>query len=221
MTEYWFARRFPVGQTRNSLSPINDKGWAVVRTYLALMATGGIAAVVIAVIGLLWVPFLWVFAPFAFISATGYGGYYFITQAQAHADTAHSIDDYRNGSVPPSAPANAYTSTDKPGRPPSIHAHFADNDGYWFARHKLNPEGRGLVAVSWQGYAVIVGFVLSMVLGGVIFLLMALLAHQYVVGIVAFVVFAIVGGGTFVWSAATKSDPQRTVADYQASGGIR
>jgi hypothetical protein len=221
MTDYWFARRFPIGQGRNSLSPINDKGWAVVRTYLALMVSGGIAAILIVVIGLLWVPFLWVLAPFAFMAGTGYGGYYFITQAQRHGDTQHSIADYRDGKVPPDG--GTPPSSGKPGRPPNIplHAHFAERDGYWFARYRVNPEGRGLVAVSWQGFAVIFGFILSFVLGVVTWLLLALVAHQLVLGVVVFAVFAALGGITFVWAATTKSDPTRTVADYQAAGGIR
>jgi nitrogen fixation-related uncharacterized protein len=221
MTEYWFARRFPVGQTRNSLSPINENGWAVVRTYLAFMVGGAVVAVLLAVVGLLWVPFLWILAPFAFIGATAYGGYYFISQAQAHGDTQHSIDDYRGGNIPPAAPSvgasSPYAPGDKPGRPPSIHAHFAERDGYWFARYRVNPEGRGLVAVSWQGYAVIVGFILSFVLGGLCWLLLAFVGHALILGVVVFAVFAVIGGSTFIWAAATKSDPKRTVADYQAA----
>lgn len=43
MTEYWFARRFPVGNPRNAMSPVHWKGYAVVAAYVTLLVLGGVA----------------------------------------------------------------------------------------------------------------------------------------------------------------------------------
>ena len=89
--------------------------------------------------------------------------------------------------------------------------------GYWFARYRLKPEGRGIVPVAWQGIAVIVGFVGGIVLGGLGYVLLSL-AHYYFLAIMWFAVCAFGVGATFIWAAVTKSDPDRTVADYRANG---
>ena len=91
---------------------------------------------------------------------------------------------------------------------------------YWFARHRLNPTGRGLVPVAWQGWAVIGGFVGAMLLGGLCLLGFGL-RDQFFAGIACFVLLAAAGAITFVWAGATKADPVRTVADYKASGELK
>jgi hypothetical protein len=37
MTEYWFARRFPVGSPRAGMSPVHWKGYAVVAIYVTAL----------------------------------------------------------------------------------------------------------------------------------------------------------------------------------------
>jgi hypothetical protein len=92
---------------------------------------------------------------------------------------------------------------------------------YWFARYRVKPnEGRGLRPLSWKGRAVIAGFVLAMIGGGVAFLLLGL-AHLLFAGIAVFVICAFGGAATFIWAAVTKSDPVKTVADYQAAGVLK
>ncbi len=92
---------------------------------------------------------------------------------------------------------------------------------YWFARYRLKPNrGRGIRALRWEGRAVVAGFVLAMVVGGLTFLLLGL-ADRFFLGIAAFVLCAIVGASIFTWAAVTKSDPVRTVADYQAAGVLK
>ena len=68
MTEYWFARRFPVGHPRSSMSPINDKGWAVVRAFVWWMAGGALGAIALALLGLFVLPYVWVAAPIIFFA---------------------------------------------------------------------------------------------------------------------------------------------------------
>jgi hypothetical protein len=43
MSDYWFARRFPLGSPRAGMSPIHWKGYAVVAAYVAGLAVGGAA----------------------------------------------------------------------------------------------------------------------------------------------------------------------------------
>ena len=93
---------------------------------------------------------------------------------------------------------------------------------YWFARNiRLGYVGRdrygkGVMPIAWQGRAVIAGFVLAMVGGGLSMLLIVLYTKIFPLGIEVFAILAIAGGGTFIWAVATKSDPDKSIADYRA-----
>ncbi|UVK37282.1 hypothetical protein LHFGNBLO_004293 [Mesorhizobium sp. AR10] len=88
---------------------------------------------------------------------------------------------------------------------------------YWFARNRRgNGYSKGVMPISWEGRAVIAGFVVAMVTGGLIMLFLGLNTNLMALGIVIYVILAICGGGTFLWAAATKVDPDKTRADYQA-----
>ncbi|TGQ73127.1 MAG: hypothetical protein E5V49_01775 [Mesorhizobium sp.] len=93
---------------------------------------------------------------------------------------------------------------------------------YWFARNirvgyvGRDRYGKGVMPIVWQGRAVIAGFVLAMLSGGLIMLLMGLFTRFFPLGIAIFVILAIAGGGTFIWAVATKSDPDKSIADYRA-----
>jgi hypothetical protein len=98
---YWFARRFPVGHPRNSMSPINEHGWNVVRKFLTWMIGGAILSVVVAVTLLLVAPqtLLWIAGVLIFPVAAAYAGYAFIAAAQGRGDHSHTVDDYKAGRV--------------------------------------------------------------------------------------------------------------------------
>ena len=98
-SEYWFARRFPVGHPRNAMSPINDKGYAVVRQFIGWMVGGAIAALIIVLAGLFVLPYVWIGAPFIFVACAIFGAWTFILAAQQHGDHNHTVDDYRAGRV--------------------------------------------------------------------------------------------------------------------------
>lgn len=87
---------------------------------------------------------------------------------------------------------------------------------YWFARYSLDPAGRGLVPVAWQGRAVLAGFVGGMVLGGVLCLTLGLLTPFIALGITMFALCAIASAATFIWAAVRKSDPRYTITDYRS-----
>jgi hypothetical protein len=93
---------------------------------------------------------------------------------------------------------------------------------YWFARNirvgykGYDRYGKGVMPIAWQGRAVIAGFVLAMVAGGLIMLLMGLYSRFFPVGVAIFVTLAVGGAGTFLWAVVTKSDPDKSRADYLA-----
>ena len=99
MSEYWFARRFPVGHPRNSMSPVNEKGWAVVRAFIWWMVGGALGALALVLIGLFVLPYVWIAAPIIFFACAMVGGWSFILAAQMHGDTQHTVDDYMSGRV--------------------------------------------------------------------------------------------------------------------------
>jgi hypothetical protein len=91
---------------------------------------------------------------------------------------------------------------------------------YWFARYTLAPSrGRAIKALSWQGWATIALFLAAMVGGGLLFAALVV-AGQVALGIIAFALCAIAGAAFFIWAAVAKSDPVRTVADYQKDGRL-
>ena len=98
--QYWFARRFPVGTGRNAMAPVSPEGFAVVWRFVAFMVGGAIAAVVLVLLGLFYVPYLWIAAPIVYVACAAYGGWYFISQAQKRGDPVHTVDDYKAGRVP-------------------------------------------------------------------------------------------------------------------------
>jgi hypothetical protein len=93
---------------------------------------------------------------------------------------------------------------------------------YWFARNirvgyvGRDRYGKGVMPIAWQGRAVIAGFVVAMLLGGLSMLLIGLYTRFFPLGIAIFVTLAFGGAGTFLWAVVTKSDPDKCMADYRA-----
>jgi uncharacterized membrane protein YphA (DoxX/SURF4 family) len=93
---------------------------------------------------------------------------------------------------------------------------------YWFARNirvgyvGRDRYGKGVMPIAWQGRAVIAGFVVAMLSGGLIMLLMGLYTRFFAIGIAIYVILAIGGAGTFLWAVVTKSDPDKSRAEYLA-----
>lgn len=94
---------------------------------------------------------------------------------------------------------------------------------YWFARNirvgyvGRDRYGKGVMPIAWQGSAVIAGFVLAMLCGGLLMALVGFYANHVALGIALYVILAIAGGGTFIWAVATKSDPDKSIAEYRAA----
>ena len=104
MSEYWFARRFPVGNPRNAIAPVSREGRLVALGFGVAMLVGGVIGAFIAMSGeaVLGV------ATFAVIA--GLAGGAFITIAAKKGDRNHTVDDYKNGAVASKAGAGRRAS---------------------------------------------------------------------------------------------------------------
>lgn len=98
--KYWFARRFRLSNSRNSMAPISPEGYRVAWNFVGSMFGGALFAVGLLIMSI-WVPWLQVLAPLAFIAATVWGGWRFISLVQTRGDTQHTVDDYKAGRVRP------------------------------------------------------------------------------------------------------------------------
>jgi len=93
---------------------------------------------------------------------------------------------------------------------------------YWFARTfrvghvGRDRYGKGVMPIAWQGRAVIAGFVVSMLSGGLVMLLTGLFTPFFPLGVAIFVILAVGGASTFLWAVVTKSDPNKSRAEYLA-----
>src|SRR5262245_40817645 len=92
-TEYWFARRFPVGNPRKAVAPVHWKGWALSCVYVLMLLAGGFA-------------FAWLGAGgrmlegvivFGLAAAIGAGG--FVAIAEAKSDKGRTVQDYRKANT--------------------------------------------------------------------------------------------------------------------------
>lgn len=89
MSEYWFARRFPVGDRRNAMAPVHWKGAAAVTIYVVALIIGGVAFAWMGANGHL------VQGPLVFAAAAIVGAGWFIVVSQARGDPNRTVADYR------------------------------------------------------------------------------------------------------------------------------
>lgn len=90
---YWFARRFPLTDKRNSVAPISWHGYALAGVFLSGMVFAALAWLALAAVGLMLVGI----GVFAFGAALS--GAAFIAVARRTADMTHTVEDYRKGAV--------------------------------------------------------------------------------------------------------------------------
>jgi hypothetical protein len=91
VTEYWFARRFPVGSPRNAMSPVHWKGYAVVAAYVTLLVLGGVGFAWLGASGKL-IAGATIFAVAAVVGAS-----LFIGLSNVKGDKTRTVADYRKG----------------------------------------------------------------------------------------------------------------------------
>ena len=91
--EYWFARRYPIGQARAGMAPVHWKGWAVVGGYVVGFILAAALTFWFAGKGDL------VQAAFIFVAASFGLTISFISTSHKKGDHAHTVADYRGGNV--------------------------------------------------------------------------------------------------------------------------
>ena len=89
VAEYWFARRFPVGDRRRAMAPVHWKGTAVALIYVAVLILGGIAFAWFGASGRM------VTGVAIFVVAAIVGVGFFIGVAEAKCDKQRTVADYR------------------------------------------------------------------------------------------------------------------------------
>jgi hypothetical protein len=92
-TEYWFARRFPLSDRRQSMAPVHWKGWVVSGAFLLALMIGGFAFAWMGASGYM------VQGVVVFVLAALIGGGWFITVAQHKGDKTRTVEDYRKAGV--------------------------------------------------------------------------------------------------------------------------
>lgn len=89
MSEPWFARRFPVGDRRNSMAPVHRRGNFVSGAFVAVMLVGALGFVLFALARLVVAGFIFFFGV-AVLAAVG-----FIAISQAKGDNTRTVADFR------------------------------------------------------------------------------------------------------------------------------
>lgn len=89
MSDYWFARRFPVGNPRNAMAPVHWKGYAVVAAYLTLLVLGGLAFAWLGAGGQL------ILGAAIFAAAALMGAGFFISLSVVKGDKTRTVADYQ------------------------------------------------------------------------------------------------------------------------------
>jgi hypothetical protein len=89
VTEYWFARRFPVDSPRNAMAPVNWKGYAIVALYVTLLVLGALAFAWLGASGDLIV------GATVFAAAAIVGAGLFIGLSNVKGDKARTVAEYR------------------------------------------------------------------------------------------------------------------------------
>ncbi|MBC7770271.1 MAG: hypothetical protein H7124_15935 [Phycisphaerales bacterium] len=87
--EYWFARRFAVGDRRNTFAPVHWKGFAATAVFIVALLIGGMAFAWMGASGDLLQGAI-LFAVCAFVAAG-----WFITVATAKGDKTRTVADYK------------------------------------------------------------------------------------------------------------------------------
>lgn len=88
-TEFWFARRYPVGDRRNTFAPVNWKGWLASIAFVVVLTVGGVAFAWLGASGNM------VAGVLVFVIASLLAGGWFIAIANAKGDRNRTVQDYR------------------------------------------------------------------------------------------------------------------------------
>jgi hypothetical protein len=89
VSEYWFARRFPVGHARNAIAPVTRQGWLAFGAWGAAMLAGSGVFLWLAVSGAFFGGLV-VFVVVAIVAT-----WILMAVVWRHSDNARTVEDYR------------------------------------------------------------------------------------------------------------------------------
>lgn len=89
VTQFWFARRFPVGSPRNAMAPVSWQGYAIVTLYVTLLMLGALAFAWLGASGDL------ILGATAFTAAAVVGASLFIGLSNVKGDKARTVAEYQ------------------------------------------------------------------------------------------------------------------------------
>jgi mannose-6-phosphate isomerase-like protein (cupin superfamily) len=125
MTEYWYARRFPVGHWRNAMAPISPKARRVVWVFAGGIAAGMLAFFISGFAG------YWQIGAVIFAVLAAYSGWYYVVVPIKRFDRYHTVEDYKAGRVgQPAAAADTGAVAAVPEKF-AIGAKFAAFNEHW------------------------------------------------------------------------------------------
>jgi hypothetical protein len=89
----WFARRYPVGDTRTAIAPVSRDGWRTMYIFVGCLVLAAGSGAALGATG------HWMFAGAAFL-AFGVGGTtYFNVMSSMYCDDKHTVAEYKSGAV--------------------------------------------------------------------------------------------------------------------------
>lgn len=144
MTEYWFARRYPVGHWRNAMAPISPKARRVTWVFAGGMAAGMLAFFVFGLIG------HWRIGAGIFAVLAAYSGWYYLFVPGKRFDRQHTVEDYITGRVGQDAAATAAPPPAGSGRI-SLSDNFAAISEHWRPRAVAALNGQEVKLVKVRG----------------------------------------------------------------------
>jgi mannose-6-phosphate isomerase-like protein (cupin superfamily) len=144
VTEYWFARRFPVGHWRNAMAPISPKARRVTRVFAGGMAAGMLAFFIFGLIG------HWRIGAGIFAVLAAYSGWYYLFVPIKRFDRQHTVEDYITGRVGQGA-AEAADVAPTDGRKFALSERFAAISEHWRPRTVAELNGQEVKLVKVRG----------------------------------------------------------------------
>lgn len=90
--EFWFARRFPLGDARQAYVPVHWKGWLAMIAFVAALAGAGAFFAWDAMVEQNFVQGLMVFIVAGFAATA-----WIQLVVRANSDTLHTVADYKKG----------------------------------------------------------------------------------------------------------------------------
>ena len=87
--EYWFARRFPLGNPRQAYAPVHWKGYAVSLIFLSALTAGGVSFAWFGANDNLFMGIM------IFVGVAIVAGAWFVLTAKANGDPVRTVAEYK------------------------------------------------------------------------------------------------------------------------------